>query len=178
MTDNLDFGPDAQANHALAVLRGLSFEGELAPGQALVPGIFFTWDGESEMRVTGKSQPGQLLEAGFTASRPGQWLSLHVALGAADLTGAQTFGLVCKSASPYATTFQPCLRSGLAEGGFSDHFFRKRVLTHGQPSLHLDALLMEADPELPRTAPWRELVLFFRPETSRIDLQDLRLFIV
>ena len=101
-----------------------------------------------------------------------------MALGAADLTQAQTLGMICKSASAYATTFQPCLRSGRTEGGFTDHFFRKRVLTHGQPSLHLDALLMEAEPEIPRKAPWRELLLFFRPETSRIDLQDLRLFIV
>lgn len=178
MTDNLDLGPDSQANHALALLRSMTFEGDLTPGQQLVPGIFFTWDKAGDLRVTGQSKPGQLLETGITVSRPGQWLSLHVALGAADLTGAQTFGLVCKSASPYATTFQPCLRSGLPEGGFVDHFFRKRVLPHGQPSLHLDALLMEADPGLPRSAPWRELLLFFRPETSRIDLQDLRLFIV
>lgn len=178
MTDNLDLGPDAQANHALAVLRGLDFEGDLQASQPLVPGIFFTWDSDSDLRVTGRSQPGRLLDASFTVARPGPWLSLHVSLGPVDLTRAQTIGFICKSSSAYATTFQPCLRSGRAEGGFTDNFFRKRVLTHGQTSLHLDALLLEADPDVPRTAAWRELLLFFRPETSRIDLQDLRLFIV
>lgn len=178
MPHNLDLGPDAQANHALAVLRGLDFEGDLAPGQQVVPGLFLTWDEDSDIRVHGLSRPGQLLELGFSVARPGKWLSLHVALGPADLTGLHALGLVCKSVSPYATTFQPCLRSGQEAGGFVDHFFRKRVLTHSQPGVHLDALLPGTDTDLPRSVPWRELVLFFRPETSRIDLHDLRLFMV
>lgn len=178
MTHNLDLGPDAQANHALAVLRGMEFDGALAAGHHLVPGVFFTWDDEADLRLQAVSRPGQLIDLSLNVARPGKWMSLHVALGPADLTGLQAVGLICRSASPYATTFQPCLRSGQQEGGFVDHFFHKRVLTHSQPSLHMDAHLLGPASDLPRTAPWRELVLFFRPETSRIDLQDMRLFMV
>jgi len=86
-------------------------------------------------------------------------------------------GLACRSTAPASTTFRPCLRNGTAEG-FSDLFFRKTAIAYAEPSLHLDALLTEAHPDLTLAAPWRELVLFFRPETGAIDLQDLRLFTI
>lgn len=183
MTVDFYLGPDAQANHALAVLRAMSFDRDLVPRrprepqESLVPGIFLSWDPEGDIRAHGKSRPGSLLDLNLTVARPGRWLALHVALGPVDLTGIQAVGLICRSVSPHATTFQPCLRSGLTEGGFTDQFFRKRVLAHSEPGLYLDALLPGMD-NLPRTAPWRELVLFLRPETGRIDLQDLRLFII
>ncbi len=86
-------------------------------------------------------------------------------------------GLACRSTAPASTTFRPCLRTGAAEG-FSDLFFRKTAIAYAEPSLHLDALLSESHPDLTLPAPWRELVLFFRPETGAIDLQDLRLFTI
>ncbi len=178
MTHNLDFGPDSQANHALAVLRGMTFKGDLTSDRRLVPGVFLAWDAESDLRARAVSRPGSLLELDFSVARPGKWLALHVELGAVDFNNLQAVGLVCKVVSPYATTFRTCLRSGQEGGGFVDRFFRKQVLSHSQSSVHLDALLPGVDHDMPRTAPWRELILFFRPETSRIDLQDLRLFMV
>jgi hypothetical protein len=179
MIHDLDLGPDAGVNHALAVLRGLDFEGDLVARRHLVPGLCLDWDAAGDITVHGTSRPGRLLDLEVTVARPGRWLSLNLTLGAADLTGRHVLGLLCKSAGRPATTFQPCLRSGLEEGGFTDHFFRKRVLAHDRPGIYLDALLPgPAAGGPPLRAPWREIVLFFRPETSRIELLDLRLFIL
>lgn len=177
MTHNLDLGPEAEANHRLAVLRGLAAEGDLHSDTAIVPGLFFSFDPESVTRGRFRSQPGRLIEAGFEVERPGRWMAMHLKLGGLDLTGRQAVGILCRSAAPEATTFRVCLRSGV-EGGFRDTFFDKAVLAHAEPSLHMDMLLPETLPGLPRIAPWRDLILFFRPESSQIDLQDLRLFIV
>lgn len=177
MTHNLDLGPDAGANHLLALLRGLSFSGPVASDSPLLPGLFFSLDPESSTQLRCHSAPGMMVEAEFTVARPGRWMALHINLSEADLRGRQVLGVVCKSHSPAATTFRLCLRSG-REGGFTDTFFRKTVVAYAETSTHLDALMLDAEPGLPTEAPWRELVLFFRPETSKITLQDLRIFIV
>lgn len=175
---NLDLSPDAGANHLLALMRQMDMQGDLTSGLPILQGLFFSLDPDSATTGTYTSAPGLLLDMDFIVEHPGRWMALHVALGAADLTGRQVLGVVCKSTSPQATTFRVCLRSGQEAGGFVDHFLRKTVVAYASPSLHLDALQPEADPTLPLTAPWRELVLFFRPETSRITLHDLRIFIV
>lgn len=175
---NLDLGPDAGANHLLAMLRQQDMQGDLVSGLPILPGLFFSLDPDSVTTGTYASAPGLLLEADFTVEHPGRWMALHIALGDADLTGRQVLGVVCKSASPQTTTYRICLRSGRETGDFVDHFLRKTVVAYASPSLHLDALQIEADATLPLQAPWRELILFFRPETSRIALHDLRIFIV
>lgn len=173
---NLDLGPEAGVAHMLAVLRGLDAAGDLLSDVAIVPGVFCSFDPEGVTRGRFESRPGQLLSATFEVERPGRWLALHLQLGALDLTGQQVLGLVCRCAAPEATTFRFCLRSGI-EGGFRDSFLRKTVLAHTDSSLHLDVMLLEDHPDIPATAPWRDLILFFRPEGGHIDLQDLRLFV-
>jgi len=178
MIHNLHLGPEADASHALALLRAMEMDAPVEPGQHLVPGLFFSCDPDGEVRIQCRSRPDHLLDITLDVARPGRWLALHLALGPVDLTGRQAVGFICKSQSPVTTTFQPCLRSGREGEGFTDQFFRKSVLTFGHPGLHLDTILPETIPSMPVRAPWRELVFFFRPETSHIDLQDLRLFII
>jgi len=86
-------------------------------------------------------------------------------------------GLACRSTAPESITFRPCLRNSTADG-FSDIFFRKTAIAYAEPSLHLDALMTDSHPELKVAASWRELVLFFRPESGAIELQNLRLFMI
>ena len=38
--------------------------------------------------------------------------------------------------------------------------------------------MIDEHADLKMAAPWRELVLFFRPETGAFDLQDLRVFMI
>lgn len=179
MTHSLDLGPEAGVNSTLATLRALDrAAAPLAPGEPLVPGVFMDFDPDARIQAEVESRPGTLLSARFTVKGTPRWMALHFQLGEIDLSDRMLLGLACRSTAPASTTFRPCLRTGAAEGGFSDLFFRKTAIAYAEPSLHLDALLSESHPDLILPAPWRELVLFFRPETGAIDLQDLRLFTI
>ena len=178
MTHSLDLGPEAGVNSILATLRQLDRPAApLGPGEHMVPGVFMDVDPEARIISEVESRPGSLLSARFTVESEARWLALHVELGDIDLSDRMILGLACRSKAPESTTFRPCLRNGTADG-FSDIFFRKTAIAYAEPSLHLDALMIEAHPDLNIAAPWRELVLFFRPETSEVELQDLRLFMI
>lgn len=178
MTHSLDLGPEAGVNSTLATLRHLDRPAApLVPGEPLVPGVFMDVDPDARIESEVESRPGSLLSARFSVEGPARWLALHVELGDIDLSDCMLLGLACRSTAPDSTTFRPCLRNGTADG-FSDIFFRKTAIAYAEPSLHLDALMIEAHPDLNVSSPWRELVLFFRPETGAIELQDLRLFMI
>lgn len=178
MTHSLDLGPEAGVNSTLAALRQLDRPAApLVPGEHLVPGVFMDLDPEARIKAEVESRPGTLLSARFTVQGEARWLALHVQLGDIDLSDRMILGLACRSTAPESTTFRLCLRNGTAEG-FSDIFFRKTAIAYAEPSLHLDALMIEAHPDLNMASPWRELVLFFRPETGVIELQDMRLFMI
>lgn len=185
MEHNLDFGPEAQANHALAALRGLSGGGPIEADRMPVPGVWFALDPESEMGGSYETQPGMLLTARVRVVVPGRWLALHVALGAVDLAGRHVVGFVCRSEAPEPVTWRASLRSGTdadpeasAGGGFVDCFFPKRLVAFGEPSTHIDLLQVGRSEPLPLQAAWRELILFFERKDFEITLRDLRLFIV
>ena len=75
------------------------------------------------------------------------------------------------------TTFRVCLRSG-GESGHRDVFFKKTVVSYPRTALHLDVLDLDETPEIPATAVWREIVIFFQRETSEINLRDFRLMMI
>ncbi len=178
MPHSLDLGPEAGVNATLAMLRLLERSADpIAAGEDLVPGIFLDFDPQGGIEAEVQSAPDTLLSARFTVQKDAGWLALHIALGDIDLSQQMMFGFVCKSQAPQSTTLRPCLRNGTAEG-FSDIFFRKTLISYGEPSLHLDALMIDEHADLKMAAPWRELVLFFRPETGAFDLQDLRVFMI
>ncbi len=174
MMDNLDFGITADANHALAVLRGMEISDTLAADQHFAPGIFLSVDPESDTKVRLTSAPGRLCDLDCTTKRPGRWLSLNVELGACDLSRCSVLTLMCKSRAPHTLTFRACLRSGY-EGGFVDAFFQKRVIAYGEESVHADVMKPGARDDVPATAPWRELILFFPADLHQITLTDLAL---
>lgn len=175
---SLDLGPESGANALLAQLRHLDLPATpLEPGAPILPGLFFVTDPESDTRITLESRPGMLFAADFVVADQARWLALHITLEGLDLAGRMILGLCARSTAPRSTTFRPCLRNG-RESGFEDIFFRKTAVAYAESSLHMDALLIEDLPLLATPTPWRELVLFFRPETGRIEVQDLRLFAV
>lgn len=178
MTHSLDLGPEAEVNALLAQLRHLDrAAAPLAAGEPLLPGLFFATDPEARTGITLESRPGRLFSAEFLVEGRARWLALHLKLDSVDLGGKMIVGLCVRCQAAQSNTFRACLRNG-RDGGFDDIFFRKTVVAYAEPSLHLDALLIEDHPQLAHSAPWRELVLFFRPESGQIEVQDLRLFVV
>lgn len=175
--ENIAIGPDAQINHALAVLRGGATEGEMADEVRLMPGVFLRADPALQVGGRYTSPEGRLLEMDVTAGAGGGWLALHLSLGGRDYSNYGFVGLACRVAAPEPITVQPCLRSGTEEG-FVDCFYDKHVLAMPEEASHLDALSIHNRPNLPLHAPWRELILFMPTHSFRCSLHDLRVFVV
>lgn len=175
--DNLLLGPDAQINHRIGVLRTTVTDQPLAEQLPLVPGAFVSIDREGE--VAGRCVTGgeSLLRLDYTCRKSPRWLALHLRVGGLNLDQAAIFGVVCKSRAPQAATFRLCLRSA-APAGFVDAFLPKHVVTFAETSTHVDLLQLQGHEDVPVRADWRELILFFQPQSAAFDLLDLRVFIV
>ncbi len=178
MTDNIATGPDANLNYILQVQRDSQTEGEISDDTTIQPGITLHADPALQAKGQWRSPAGRLFELDMTAEGDGNWIGLHMNLGDVDLSQAGIIGFACRSVAPSIETIRACIRSGLPEGGFEDCFFPKRILGHPEVSSHLDVLQVNLSPNLPATAPWRELILFLPRHSFRWDLHDLRLFIV
>lgn len=177
MTNNLDLSPDGQLAFALAALRGLDFAGPAQNGQHVVPGIFFSLDPEAGHTVELASRPGELMTIRLGVERPGRWLTLNLDIGGADFSGCKIVGFACKSDAPLTTTCRVSVRSGTVDG-HRDAFFPKTVVSYPKTALHLDVLDLDANPDIPARAPWRELVVFFEIATAEIALRDFRFIAV
>ena len=98
--DNLDLGPDAQVNHAIALLRSGEAHVSLADGVTLAPGVFLAVDAEGD--VSGKVSIGDdsLVSLDYTVRDEPRWISMHVGMGGVDLGQAAIFGIGFVTGSP------------------------------------------------------------------------------
>ena len=147
--------------------------------QPLGPGLMLRLDPQARATGHWSSPEGRLLELHLRISAPGAWFGLHLALpeDLPPLTKVRWIGLAARSGATRAAAIRVCLRSGLAEGGFRDTFFPLHLLSQGRLGDHHDLLAPAQHPDLPATAPWRELVLFLPPaEDLDWALHDLRVF--
>lgn len=177
MTDNLALGPDAQANHALSLLRDSALDVPLENETPLAPGINLFADPALQISGRVRSPQGRLLEIDATMGAPGGWFGLHIGLGAPDLTHRGIVGIASRGTSAQMQVLRAALRSGESDG-FVDCFFDKHILTSPEGASHLDAIPLAERDTVPAKAPWRELVLFLPTQSFQLSLQDLRLFIV
>jgi hypothetical protein len=109
----------------------------------------------------------------FGIEGSGRWLSLAMTIGKASLASSKVIGFVCKTDAPVATTFRACVRSGMATG-HKDVYFNKTIVAYPATSVHMDAMELDGNSDIPEQAPWRELLLFFKREPSALSLRDLR----
>lgn len=168
--------PDPETHiAALAALRAARGEGALGTGVEFAPGIAFHADPGLGLSGRYSSPAGRLLELSARISGVGDWAALHIALDLPDLGGLGWIGFACRTAAPREVMIRPCLRTG-EEGGFADRFFPKHILSGPEVRGHLDAFDLAEVPELPRAAPWRELVLFCPRTDFDWHLHDLRVF--
>lgn len=178
MMDSITPGGDGQANHTLAVLRGESREGPLALDMVFLPGLELHADPGMSLSGTFQSPKGRILELDArSGASAGRWCGLHVALPAGDLTHKGLVGFAVRACAPEMLVMRVCLRSAVP-GGFVDCFFDKHVLVRPEEMSHLDALPLYYRDQIPRHAPWRELVFFLPTTDFRLSLIDLRTFIV
>ena len=178
MTDSIALGPDGQANHTLALLRGEDRDGSLSSEMVFVPGLRLHADPVLEASGTWRSPKGRLLEFNLTSgSGHGGWCGLHVTVPATDLERTGVLGFAARIAAPEMHVARACLRSGTPDG-FVDCFFDKHLLFHPEEASHLDALPVHHRDNIPPSAPWREIVIFLPTTSFRLSVTDLRVFVV
>lgn len=177
MAKSLYLPPDGPMIFTMAALRALDFTGAGVNGQHIVPGVFFGFDSPASDVLRLESRPGSLIRFSLGVDAPGRWLTLHIALGAADYSDCKLLGFASRSSAAGPTSFRVCLRSGV-EGGHRDVMLGKPVVTGPQGSADLDVVTLDDTPTVPLTAPWRELMLFFKTDTPAFTLQDFRLIVV
>lgn len=161
---------------SLPTLRRDSSEGVITPLTEFQPGLFLNADPHLKPAGQWRSPSGRLLELDVEMGGQGAWIGLHMTLDATDLPDNGWIGFACRSAAPEDLMIRPCLRSGTEEG-FTDCFFDKHVLAAPEPRNHVDAMALARDLCIPRTAPWRELILFLPRQDFRWHLHDLRPFL-
>lgn len=161
---------------ALAQLRHSTGAGEITSQVTFRPGLSLFADPALAVAGHWRSPAGRLLELDIDTAGHGDWIALHVTVNAPDLTRTGFVGFGCSSAGTGMQVIRPCLRSGLADGGFIDCFFDRHILTRPGPVSHVDALHVPTRRRIPETAPWRELLLFLPTAPLRWHLHDLRVF--
>ena len=174
---SISLGPDGQANHTLSVLRTGTSDGTLGNDIEFVPGFALHADPALGLGGQYRSPAGRLLELDARMSGQGDWIGLHMALPAQDLSEGGVLGFAARTSATETCVLRACLRSG-TEAGFQDCFFDKHLLLRPEEASHLDALPVGMRDTLPDTAPWRELILFLPLTDFRIALIDLRVFVV
>lgn len=172
-----DGGPVA-LDGALAPLRAGAVEPRPLdlPGTELAQGVWLHTDPEAALSGRWSSPLGRLAEIDITLGTPGRWLGLHVALPPIEADAVTWLGFACRLHAARPLALRPCLRSGTQEG-FVDTFFDRHLLARPAETDHQGLLAPERHPDLPATAPWRELILFLPSgESLSLALHDLRIF--
>ena len=142
-----------------------------------VPGLRLMAAG-GDLSLRWSSPRDRLIEVTSTVAAPADWLALRLTLDLPDLTGLAGLGLWLRAAADPALTLRAVLRSGAGDG-HRDAAQDRQILCHATASDHCALWLADASPDLPVTAPWRELLLFlpaYRPVT--LSLHALRVFAV
>ena len=178
MQNNVRIGPDADIAVTLERLRALEASIEVGNVTPILDGAAIDVDPEAVASGRLDAAPGELFSLTLeTAGAAPRWSSLVLRIGEVDLSRAGAVCLIARTAAPRVLTMRPCLRSHPG-GGFVDAFFLKRIVAHGEPSTHIDALDLTGAGEVPRAGCRRELLIFFDAPEFELRLLDLRLAIV
>ena len=141
----------------------------------LVPGIEFQADPEAELRGTVASVPGEVVAMDLAPNGPVRWVSLSFDLGIVALTDVQMLGVFCRTQAPKSLTFRMVLRTTI-EGGFVDTAWRKTVVAFQNPSIHMDALDLSRETDVPRPAARRELIVMLPQAAFALSVLNFGLF--
>ena len=150
----------------------------LGPGgrAPLLRGIGLHGDPEGTGDCQWSSPPGRVVEISVAPRLPGRFLALHLGLPLRGLGAVEWLGLTLRGAADPGLSIRPCLRSGLASGGFHDSFFPRNIALVPMEAEVAVQLCPRHDATIPTRARWREIVLFLPPARAfALALHDLRI---
>jgi len=164
----------AAATSTLERLRHMQATGPVAPGEHLLPGVYFSADlSQSNVKITLQDAEGSLLQATTDVTGTPQWLSLNIELGEGSFAAEEILGLLAETQAEDPFTVWPFIRSFRA-GIEYDTPFSEALSFETAPTvstlLHQVAL---GDP-LAEGAGYHTLVLPLSVRSSSFTLRDMR----
>lgn len=178
MPHSLALDQASGVNSRLAHLHALNLtRKKVTSGVPVVPGIHFDSDPDAPVEISLARRGRELFTVDFKIRKFPRWVALHVSLEGCNLRDKMMLGVIIRSWAPCSSAFRLCVRD-MRLSGFEDIFFRKTVVAHAEPSLHLDALILAEHPRLDSAVDSKELIMFFEPQSSLIEIQDMRIFLV
>jgi hypothetical protein len=142
-----------------------------------VPGLRLMASG-GDTALQWSSPRDRLLEVTGTVTAPADWLVLRLTLDLPDMADLAGVGLWLRGAADPALTLRAVLRSGQGDGHL-DATQDRQILCHATASDHSILWLRDTTPNLPVTAPWRELLLFLPAYRAiTLSLHAMRIFTV
>ncbi len=160
----------------IAALGALDRTSTVPVGEEFVPGIRMDQDWDNAREITATSPADRLLRVRASENEASRWTSVHMVLGPLNLNTIDLLGVVIHSQSAEcATVSRVCLRSGNGNK-FRDYFFDKHLVSTTEAGVHIDMCRLGDVPEIPRTAEWRDLMIFFSNKEIDISLTKLSVF--
>lgn len=137
--------------------------------------LFINASPEIEVSGNWRSPVGRFLELECTVEGKGDWLGLHLSLDPAKIYTYSYLFLLLRINGHCSSLMRVCLRSVFLDGSYRDIFFDKHLFTDVRPRTHLDALYLDAYPDLPDNCAFRELVIFLPVKSFKLHIHHLKL---
>ena len=157
--NNITLGADGRANYAISILRASNQKGELKHQNEFAPGVKLLVSPELAISGEWQSKEAELLSMEAEISGEGGWVALHITLPFESTLPYGVCGVVARTKAPQDLVANVCLRSGKEEG-FEDQFFEKQMYFTPDESTHLDVIDLHRSQFVPKSSPWRELIIF------------------
>ena len=164
----------AAATSTLERLRHMQATGPVAPGEHLVPGVYFSADlSQSDVKITLQNAEGSLLQAIIEVTGSPQWLSLNIELGEGSFAVEETVGLLVDTQAETPFSVELFIRS-FREGFEHDTPFSETL--HFDTASTVSTLLHQVAPgdPLANGAGYHTLVLPLPAQNSAFPLRDMR----
>lgn len=164
----------AAVTSTLEHLRYMQAAGPIAPGEHLLPGVYFSADlSQSDVNITLQTSEGSLLKAAIDVTGTPQWLSLNIELGEGSFIVEDSVCLLADTQSNTPFTVWPFIRSFRTGIEYDTPFSEALPFDTTQTVTTLLKQLTSGEP-LVDGAAYHTLVLPLPEQDSVFTLRDMR----
>lgn len=161
---------------ALAPLRALSIDRPAIPDEQIVPGLYLSWDTQSQgMDVRISATPDLLLSVTATIEQRPQWYSLNFELGTTSFDVGDVLVIVARTEGLEGATLPFFIRSAKADS-VNDTTLAEAMSGSAAPKLGTVMHHVEDTEALAHGSAFHTLVLKLPETGGRLTIHDLRLF--
>jgi len=165
--------------NAITILRSLELSQKLENDVHVVPKIYCSWDAtEGTVEVSLKSLPGRVAELwGKVSGRP-RWLSFNLSLGKSRFHPGDVLGVIFEIEGCADHEFRPFIRSMIPAGGTADTPLDDTLMGSGDRAVRTLLHTVARENAIAGEEAYHTLVLPLQRKDFRLDLRDIRVFVV